>query len=296
MISEEKIIKKLKELLERAVKESCSEEKTGVIFSGGLDSSIIGILAKNYSEIIAYTVGSEGSVDLEFVENLKDKNEVNFEIKTKRIAQEEVEKNLPKILSIVKDTNPTQVSCAIPIYFASEEAKKDGLKVILTGQGGDELFGGYNRYLNCLENEKELTKILKKDVENSYEDNLNRDIEVCRSNGIKLKIPYLEKDFKNFALEVPIGLKIRKIKESEEVPYSCVDEVNEKKVIRKYILREVAKEIEVPEVILNRKKKALQYGSGSLKILKKIAKGRGFRGRSYIVKYLESLLEIKNIN
>ncbi len=160
-----------------------------------------------------------------------------------------------------------QVSCAIPVYFASKEANKDGLEVMLSGQGGDELFGGYNRYLQHTNDYKELEKILEKDVKNAYEDNLKRDITVCKDNQIELKFPFMDKELVNFALEIPAELKIKEVEEEE---FSCVDEINGKKVIRKYILRKVAKDIGVPDIILNRPKKALQYGSGSWKILRKI--------------------------
>lgn len=268
-MNEDKIIKKLKELLENAVKKTCFENKIGVIFSGGLDSGIIAFLAKKFSNVTAYCVGVENSNDVLHVKNLVNKVK-EFKIKIKIFDIEEVKKILPKILKIVEDKNPTQISCAIPIYFASREANKDKIKVMLIGQGGDELFGGYNRYLKHVENEKKLEKILLEDVENIYRDNLNRDVLVCKHNGIELRAPYMDEELKNFSLKIPIKLKIKEIKDGEFS--SCIDIVNKKKFVRKYILRKVAEEIELPKEIINRRKKAMQYGSGSWKILKKLEK------------------------
>jgi asparagine synthase (glutamine-hydrolysing) len=290
-VDELEIIKKLQELLEEAVRKNCENEKEiGVIFSGGLDSGTLLWIAKKFSpKVIAYSVGIENSKDLEHVEKIKEKSGVEIvEIKVKRFNLGEVEKNLSKIIKAMPygRENPLQVSCAIPVYFAAREARKDKIRKMLSGQGGDELFGGYQRYLNYLEDYKKLKKVMEKDVKNAYQDNLNRDMSICQMNHIELKFPFMDEELVNFSLKIPPELKIKEVKGEE---FSCVDQIGRKKFIRKYILRKVAEKIKLPKIILNRKKKALQYGSGSWKILKKIARNEGFRGKDYVESYLKTL-------
>jgi len=281
MMNEKEIIRELKHLLERAVQLAC-EPEIGVIFSGGIDSTIIAVLAKNFSKVTAYSVGVENSRDLETVEKLRE--QADFIIKIKRFTEDEFKRTLPQVMRIMeRKTNPLQVSCAVPIYFAAREAKKDGLKVVLSGQGGDELFGGYNRYLRQINDYQKLGKVLQKDVENAYLDNLKRDITICSANKLELRFPYMNSELADFSLGIPARLKIKEINDKE---FSCIDEIDGKKFIRKYILRKAAKEIGIPSVVLNRPKKALQYGSGSWKLLRKIAREEGFKD---VGLYLKSL-------
>ena len=292
---DEKLREKFIKLLRDSVGIACEKEKkVGIFLSGGLDSTLITFLAKEFSnEVIAYTIGYENSKDLEYVYKLmREMGDSNVKFKVKKINVLNVKKNLKEILEILDEKqriNPIQVSCAIPIYFASKEAKSDSLRVMLSGQGGDELFGGYNRYLNYLLKfgYQKLKKILEEDVRNAYQDNLERDVKVSASQGIKLKFPFMNEKIVRFALKIPIKLKIKEVLGDEK--FSCIDIINGKKFIRKYLLRKIAEDLNVPEFIINRSKKALQYGSGSWKILEKISREEGFKGKNNIYLYLEDL-------
>jgi asparagine synthase (glutamine-hydrolysing) len=88
-----------------------------------------------------------------------------------------------------------------------------------------------------------------------YHVNLERDDAVSMANGVELRVPFLDKDIIDLALDIP---GIYKIKDNEDI-------------LRKHILRDVAKSIGVPGYIADRPKKAAQYGSGINKILKKKA-------------------------
>ena len=145
------------------------------------------------------------------------------------------------------------------IYLASKAMKDDNVKVALSGQGADELFGGYNRYLKHFEENSlfdayfALDEEIYHDIANMHHVNLERDDAVSMANGVELRVPFLDKDIIDLALDIPGKYKI---KDGEDV-------------LRKHILRDVAKSIGVPDYIADRPKKAAQYGSGINKILKK---------------------------
>ena len=284
-------INRLNELLSKAVEKTCDSD-IGVVFSGGIDSTIIAMLAAKFSRVTAYSCGIKGSPDLEYVDKCRN---LNLEVRIIELDPEKIERSLVKIIQAINDTNPVKVSVEIPFYFASKKAREDGLGVMLCGQGGDELFGGYYRYVECMARTgyNEVEKMIQRDVENIYAEQLNKDIAVCKTNDIELRAPYMDEEFKNYAMEIPVELKLHEVKNSPE--FSCIDIVNDKRFIRKYILRKLGGEIEVPDFILNRKKKAVQYGSGTWKVLDRIARKKGFKGearkagrKDYVRMFLES--------
>jgi len=285
--------KKLIELLTNAVKRVCgSESKIGIILSAGVDSTLIAIIANKFTEITAYSCGIEGSLDLECAENLK--KYVDFDIKTLELSAEDIEKSLSDIVHAINDTNPVKVSVEVPFYFLSKEAHGDSINVMLCGQGADELFAGYKRYIDILAEEgyKGVEKAIRRDVENIWVEQLNKDSAVCAINKIDLRFPYMDEKFLNYTMNIPIELKIYNTDEFE-----CVDFINNKKFVRKYILRKIAKEVGVPDFILNRKKKAAQYGSGAWKIIDRIAREKGFKIKAREVgrkDYVRMFLEMLN--
>jgi len=267
-------IQKLKGLLSEAVKKNCKSEKIGLIFSAGVDSTLLGVLAAGFTEVVAYTVGIDDAPDIIHARELKGK--LNLEVRLVETNLEEIENSIPPVLKAIREPNPVQVGVGIPIYLASKKAAKDGIKLVLSGQGADELFGGYNRYLDILESGgySALEKAMEEDVENIKRDNLDRDVAICGMNGTELRAPYLENGFKDYSLKISPELKIKEVKGEE---FQCIDEIDSKRFIRKYILRKLAQDCKVPPAVLNRSKKAAQYGSGVNKALLKIAKKHGFR-------------------
>lgn len=271
----EGIILNLNDLLSKAVEQEVGNEKeVGIVFSAGIDSTIIAFLAKKFCNVVVYTVGTEKSEDILFAKKFEGHCKIKkIDIKIKKIivSKEEIEGEIKNILEILKENNilstKLNLSLAIPIYFASKKAKEDKIDVMLSGQGSDEIFGGYTRYLKMSSDER--SNAMKRNTENAYKDNLNRDAAVCAFNEVALKFPYLNKNFLNYALSIHNKFKIYEIKDeegtranSELVEFGeTVDLFEGKKFIRKFILRKLAEKIGVPEFIAKRKKKAMQYGS-----------------------------------
>jgi asparagine synthase (glutamine-hydrolysing) len=290
-----KEIGRLGELLDSAVS-SCCDKEVGSIFSSGLDSALVTFLASRHCKVAAYTVGAIDSEDYKF--STKSKEVFDFPIKLIEIDEKKVEEILPELVKIVGNPDPLKVSVGVPMYFAAEAAKKDGLKRVLSGQGGDELFGGYNRYLaHAVKNDyASLKKSMDSDVRSAYSDNLDRDTAVFKAFGIELCFPYMDKAFGDYAMSLPYELKVCEVM-GGETEFACLDELDGRKFIRKYLQRRLARSLGLPEFIIGRKKKAAQYGSSSEKLINKLAKEHNFKKKAedagrqdYVRMYLESLI------
>lgn len=240
----------------------------GLIFSGGVDSTILAVLlnkiAQNRNDekdlplnIKLYSVGVENSQDVKFSEEIAE--ELELPLKTVIIDENTVKESIKPVLAAIEDDNVMKLGVGMTIYLASKAMKEDNIKVALSGQGADELFGGYNRYLKHFEEKQlfdayfDLDEEIYHDIANMYHVNLERDDAVSMANGVELRVPFLDKDIIDLALDIPAKYKIK----------------NNEDLLRKHILRDVAKSIGVPDYIAERPKKAAQYGSGINKILKK---------------------------
>ena len=241
----------------------------GLIFSGGVDSTILAVLLKQIAEkrnnnansiplnVKLYSVGVENSQDVKFSKEIAE--ELNLPLKTVIIDETTVKESIRPVLTAIEDDNVMKLGVGMTIYLAAKAMKEDNVKVALSGQGADELFGGYNRYLKHFEEKClfdayfALDEEIYHDIANMYHVNLERDDAVAMANGVELRVPFLDNDIVNLALDIPGKYKIK----------------NNEDILRKHILRDVAKSIGVPDYIADRPKKAAQYGSGINKILKK---------------------------
>lgn len=286
----EQWLPELEDLFRKAV-ERVSPSRVGVIWSGGVDSTLVAWAASRNSDVTAYTMGVEGSEDLRHTRLAA--KEAPFKTREILLSLDGVEALVPRILSVWPRPNPIDVGVGIPMYAASAAAKADGVDVLLCGQGGDELFGGYWRYLECMVSDgpEAVAAWMEKDWANAYADNLDRDIAMNRANGCELRFPYLDPAFSGYVRSMPLGLKIL-----EDGGLPC-DDVRGRRFVRKYALKRLAVRMGVPEYLAVRVKKAAQYGSGTNKALDRIARLRGCKekasalGRAdYLKLYLEEVL------
>jgi len=291
---------KLLGLLDAAVKKDCAgREKVGLIYSAGVDSTLVGVLASKYCEVAGFNVGMAGARDPEY--SRESERALPFEIIHVELTLEKVEEVLPAILKIVGEPNPVKVSVGVPFYWASKAAAEAGLNAVLCGQGADELFGGYNRYVDHLSRigYEGLEALMDEDVTNIWANQLNFDKQICALNGVEIAFPYMDGEFSKAAGNVPIEEKISRA--GDDPPFACVDETEGGDFIRKFVLREMAAAAGVPKSIIERPKKAAQYGSGSDKAVRAISKNRGFvqraadAGRTDFTRmYLEDLIQRVN--
>ena len=232
----------------------------GVIFSGGLDSSYLALLLKEISENIPlkiklYAVGAEGSKDVEAA--IYASKFLNLDLEICEVTEELVREALPQVVNAIGDDNLMKVGVGLTTYFATKMLADDGIRVAISGQGADELFGGYKRYLKSFV-DGTLNYDLRVDMSNMYHVNLERDDACAMLNSVELRLPFLDKALVELVLNIPDNKKI----------VSMHDDM------RKSILRKLAFEEGLDYEIAYRPKKAAQYGTGIDKILrKKIIKG-----------------------
>ncbi|MBQ6628410.1 MAG: asparagine synthetase B [Methanobrevibacter sp.] len=227
----------------------------GVIFSGGVDSSYLALLLKEISlniplKITLYAVGAEGSKDVEAA--IYASKFLNLDLEIFEVTEDDVREALPQVVKAIGDDNLMKVGVGLTTYFATRMAARDGLKVAISGQGADELFGGYKRYLQSFV-DGTLNYDLRVDMSNMYHVNLERDDACSMLNSVELRLPFLDKNLVELVLNIPDNKKI----------VSMHDEM------RKSILRKLAFEEGLDYEIAYRPKKAAQYGTGIDKILRK---------------------------
>ena len=229
--------------------------EVGVIFSGGVDSSYLALLLKEISQniplkITLYAVGTEGSKDVEAA--IYASKFLNLDLKICEVSEEMVREALPDVVRAIGDDNLMKVGVGLTTYFATKLACEDNLKVAISGQGADELFGGYKKYLQSFV-DGTLNYDLRVDMSNMYHVNLERDDACSMLNGVELRLPFLDKNLVELVLNIPDNKKI----------VSMHDDM------RKSILRKLAFEEGLDYEIAYRPKKAAQYGTGIDKILRK---------------------------
>ncbi|MEE1133333.1 MAG: asparagine synthase-related protein [Methanobrevibacter sp.] len=249
-------VSKIDKLLKLSVATRVEElYEVGVIFSGGVDSSYLALLLKEISENIGlkiklYAVGREGSHDIDAAKYAA--KFLNLELEICEITEDMVREALPDVVRAIGDDNLMKLGVGLTTYFATKMAAEDGIKVAISGQGADELFGGYKRYLKSFVDDT-LNYDIREDISNMYHVNLERDDACSMLNSVELRLPFLDEKLVELVLNIQDNKKI----------VSMHDEM------RKSILRKLAFEEGLDYEIAYRPKKAAQYGTGIDKILRK---------------------------
>ncbi len=254
-----------------------------VLFSGGVDSSLIAALAaRKTPDIMLLTVGFAGSNDIEWAPAAAKLLGLEKYHILKLITLVDVKSTIPRVMETLGTADPMTISLAVPLFIACSEAKSRNIDLLLAGQGADELFGGYHRYKDIVKNGySALHEAIATDVSKLPQRDILRDNTVASAAEIKLAAPFLESEMIKLGLSIPAELKVR--------------EVNGQPV-GKYILRRAAENL-MPGEIAWRDKKAMQYGSGVWAAMGKLARQSGYRkqDKGYIRKYLYSVAEENRI-
>ncbi|MCK7592024.1 asparagine synthase B [Subsaxibacter sp. CAU 1640] len=208
-------IQKIKEALEAAVhRQLMSDVPYGVLLSGGLDSSITSAIAKKYAEkriesddtqaawwpqLHSFSVGLEGSPDLAAARKVADHiGTVHHEIKFT------IQEGLDAIRDVIYNLETydiTTIRASTPMYLMARVIKSMGIKMVLSGEGADELFGGY-LYFHKAPNAKEFHEETVRKLSKLHMYDCLRANKSLAAWGIEGRVPFLDKEFMDVAMSI----------------------------------------------------------------------------------------------
>lgn len=208
-------IDEVRDALEAAVhRQLMSDVPYGVLLSGGLDSSITSAIAKKYAakrvesgdkdaawypQLHSFSIGLEGSPDLaaakkvsEYIDTIH--HEITFTIQEGLDAIRDVIYNL-------ETYDITTVRASTPMYLMARVIKSMGIKMVLSGEGADELFGGY-LYFHKAPNSEEFHKETVRKLDKLYQYDCLRANKSLMAWGIEGRVPFLDKEFMDVAMRI----------------------------------------------------------------------------------------------
>jgi asparagine synthase (glutamine-hydrolysing) len=257
----------LGEALRETVKAMLPEGKFGILFSGGVDSTLLAKLAAEAGgDFVCYTAAaSEKAKDLVHAKEAAEN--VGLELRHRVIKQEDTERFLSEAVRAVEDASQVKADVSLPLHVACGLAGEDGMRVVFSGSGSDELFCGYERHRHG----SDLRKEAHYEMLRFFEATGSRDYTIAAENGLEMKHPYMDRKVAELAMRLPGSFR-----------------AGERNGMRadKYILRETALDAGIPEEIAFRKKIAVQYGSGFGKAVSKEAASRGMEKSAYLKRLL----------
>ncbi len=256
------VIEKVRNGLESAVKaQLMSDVPYGVLLSGGLDSSIIAAVTQKYSkkrietdskesawwpQLHSFAVGLEGSPDLVAAKKAADyigtvHHEVHFTIQEALDA-------LPDVIYHIETYDITTVRASTPMYLLARVIKSMGIKMVLSGEGSDELFGGY-LYFHKAPDAQEFHEELVRKMSKLHLYDCLRANKSLMAWGVEGRVPFLDKDF----IDIAMGLN-----PTDKMSIRLSDG---KQRIEKWILRKAFEDL-LPEDIAWRQKEQFSDGVG----------------------------------
>ena len=259
----------LKENIINAVKKRAENlNNFGILFSGGVDSSLIALICKQLNfNFTCYTIGLENSQDIEAAK--KAAGFYNFDLKCKILSLEEFENTIKSTIKILNNADIVWVSVGSVLYAAGKLALSGSNNILFGGLGSEEIFAGYQRHEEAFNenNFKALHEECWNGLKNMWKRDLKRDFLIAKNLNLQLKTPYMDLELIKYAMQIH--------------PMYKLDKEN-----KKIILRETAKDMGLKEEFAFRPKKAAQYGSNFMKGIDKLAKKNNFKLKK---DYLQSL-------
>jgi asparagine synthase (glutamine-hydrolysing) len=258
-------ISDLREALDAAVKRQLmSDVPYGVLLSGGLDSSITSALAKKYADkrietgdtegawyprLHSFAIGLEGSPDLIAAKKVAlhldtVHHEVHFTI------QEGIDA-LSDVIYHVETYDITTIRASTPMFLLARAIKAMGIKMVLSGEGADEIFGGY-LYFHKAPNAKEFHEENVRKLEKLHMYDCLRANKSLASWGIEGRVPFLDKEFMDVAMR--LNPKDKMILAGQDAPKA-------KQAMEKWVLREAFADM-LPDEVAWRQKEQFSDGVG----------------------------------
>ena len=232
------------EEIKKAISKNIQQKKIGVAFSGGVDSTLVAKLCNDLGcDVTLLTIGFSESHDILFAKQVNQL--LNFPHYILEIEPSSFSNISSKIHDIIKTENISWNENCIAFYYVSKLAQSLQIDTVVTANGIDELFCGYNAYRDAVEQgEDKVLELMNTKLENEV--NMMKAVNhIALEFGVKILQPLLSDDFILFAKTIPLSEKIH----------------NKDDLIRKHAIRKAALRAGVPDISANKRKKALQYGT-----------------------------------
>lgn len=246
--------------LDESVRDTLGGGPIGIMFSGGIDSCIIAQLARRHSEVHLYTVGLDGAHDLRMARSTAERLHLNWT--PIPITSNDVREGVGSLDRMLGGSDPLTISFELPLYFVARIANE---AVLTSGQGADELFGGYARYEAMPPEERRVA--MRGDVEGLLSRGSPMEKRIALHFGKEIRHPFLAPKVVEAALVLPDELVIAGGQ-------------------RKVALRSLAPSLDLLQES-SRAKKAAQYGSGIMRCMKAEAKKDGLDLKAWVVAMAE---------
>lgn len=231
----ESLLPRLYSEIKKSVQDCTSNN---LAFSGGLDSTILAYLLKKPNTV---TIIAEDFIasDLTYCQLVSKELKIKSNIET--IKTEKILEGIKNVIKILKNFNDIEIRNSVVMYLAMDYFKKQGEKTLMTGDGADELFAGYNFLLNKSPQE------LEKEQKRIWQIMHFPSQKIGKYLGIKIESPFLSQNVKKLAESIPVQYKVKK---------------QGSQIYGKWILRKAFEDM-IPKTITWRPKSAMQDGSGT---------------------------------
>ena len=225
----------------------------GVSLSGGLDSSVVSALARETKDRLdTFVVGTRSSEDVEVSQRVADY--LGTRHHSYSYTFDEMLESLPEVIYHLESFDAPLVRSAMPNYFLARLAS-DHVKVILLGEGADELFAGY-QYLEAVHDPAALDHELRLITGNLHNTNLQRADRMTMAHSIEGRVPFLDEEVVRTAFELPADWKLNRQARPE-----------------KELLRRSVADL-LPDEIVWRPKRKFSDGAGSMDMMAEYADGK----------------------
>ena len=266
---------RLKRLLQRSTRLITADlHRVAVAFSGGLDSAVTALLAKQANlEVELLSTGLRGSTELQTVEKYAKALDLPISIQT--YEPDSLDPFIRRIIWLIEEHDLMKVSIAIPLHWTAMLAAQRGHSVMLCGQGSDELYGGYYKYAKILDNEgrRALASSLYRSIIEAPQVNYERDEQATRPSGVDLRTPFANLEVIDFSFRIPLEFKVKTGND----------------LIRKWVLRSAAVKAGLPDELVWRRKKAIQHGTGVENAIRKLARKQKLTTDEYLANVSKSI-------
>lgn len=245
----DEVAAELRELLEKSVKKNLTKD---MLFSGGIDTSILATIVTKYVRIRGFTCAFKqaNALDIKYAKLMAE--QLNIEHYMNPFDEDQVFEAIPDVVKVLKCFDPMEVRNSITITIGLKFAKSYGSTKLITGDGADELFAGYHMYYRYVGNKEKLSNKLNK-MWSIMAFSANA---LGKHFGIEVKQPFLDPEVQKFAMNM-------------DPRYNIQEEKGE--VWGKWILRKAYEDVLPPEVRW-RDKNPIEVGSGTTILPKYLAK------------------------